>query len=179
MIKNSKQLGITKTRLAELIHTRDEFLLMEHDKESAKYQLGIDSLNSLIEDLENEIKEYESLINGNLHCLQAKSLIDIPNVLIATRIAQKLSHRQLGELLGLKEQQIQRYEATDYETASWPRIFEIAFALNLKFEFKEEMFVTEKNNYSFECPEGITAEQAELATRKVKSKGFSQLMAAA
>ena len=178
MIKNQKQFAITKTRLAELINSKAEFELMEQNKHGAKYRLGMNSFDSLIEDLEYEIKEYEGLINSNFHCLQAKSLIDIPKVLIAARIAQKLSQKELGELLGLKEQQIQRYESTDYETASWPRIFEVAIALKLKFDFKEEMFVTQKNNYCFEYPEGITIEQVEVASKTLRSKGFSQLMAA-
>lgn len=178
MIKNSKQLGITKKKLSELIQTRSEFEQNGEDKKSAKYRLGINSLNSLIEDLESEIKEYEALVNGNFHCLQAKSLIDLPKVLIAGRIAQKMTHKQLGELLGLKEQQIQRYESTDYESASFSTLYEVAMALQMEFNFKEEMFVTAKNNYNFEYPDGITTEQAAIATEKVKSKGFSQLMAA-
>lgn len=169
MIKNSKQFAITKAKLAELKSAKESFELQETNKTGAKYRLGIDSFNSLIEDLEDEIKEYEGLVNGNLHCLQAKSLIDIPKVLIAARIAQKLSQKELGELLGLKEQQIQRYEATDYETASWPRIFEIAFALKLKFDFKEEMFVTQESNYNFEYPNEITEDLVETARKKVRS----------
>ena len=33
--------------------------------------------------------------------------------------------------MGLKEQQIQRYEATDYATAKWSRIREVADALSM------------------------------------------------
>ena len=40
----------------------------------------------------------------------------------------------MGELIGLQEQQIQRYESTDYETASIFRIKEIAKVLNLEIE---------------------------------------------
>jgi transcriptional regulator with XRE-family HTH domain len=50
--------------------------------------------------------------------------------LIRARISAGLSQRELAARLGLKEQQIQRYEATNYETASLRRVLEIAAALN-------------------------------------------------
>ena len=45
----------------------------------------------------------------------------------------------MGELIGVKEQQIQRYEATDYETASFERIIEISIALNLNLKFEKNI----------------------------------------
>ena len=38
----------------------------------------------------------------------------------------------LAGRVGLKEQQIQRYEATDYATAKWSRIREVAGALSME-----------------------------------------------
>ena len=49
--------------------------------------------------------------------------------LIKARIARGLSQRELADRIGLKEQQIQRYEATDYASASLARIKEVASAL--------------------------------------------------
>ena len=51
---------------------------------------------------------------------------EIPRMLIKARIAKGLSQKELAERLGLKEQQIQRYEATEYATASLARIREVA-----------------------------------------------------
>jgi HTH-type transcriptional regulator/antitoxin HipB len=175
MIKNQKQASITKARLAELINTRNLFEVQEVNKTTAKYRLGINSISSLIEELQTEIHVYEGLTNGTFHVLQAKSLTDIPNVLIAARLAQKMSHKDLGELVGLKEQQIQRYEATDYETASWPRIVEIAMALNLHLKFEKNIIMPQSTNDIFEHPDNITKEQIEAAKRKVQ-KGRSLLM---
>jgi len=52
-------------------------------------------------------------------------------VLIRARIAQHLTQRQLAERVGVKEQQVQRYEATEYSSASLRRVLEIAAALKL------------------------------------------------
>jgi transcriptional regulator with XRE-family HTH domain len=50
------------------------------------------------------------------------------------RIASKMTQRQLAEKLGLKPQQIQRYEATRYRTITLERILEVAEALGLKLQ---------------------------------------------
>ena len=53
----------------------------------------------------------------------------ISGVLINARIARGLSHRQLANMMGLKEQQIQRYESKDYANVDLGRVQEIARAL--------------------------------------------------
>ena len=139
MIKNQKQVGIKNARLEELIKEKQIFDEQHKDKTSAKYRLGIKSINSLIEEIQNDIQVYEGLVKGNFNILQAKSINELPNVLIAARLAQKISQKELGELIGVKEQQIQRYEATDYETASFARIIEISIALNLNLKFEKNI----------------------------------------
>ena len=153
MIKNQKQVSITKKRVAELVAALNELEIREKDKTAVKYLMGRDSLNSLIRDLKKELDVYEELCKGNLHILNDKSLKDIPEILISARLARKFSQKDLGELLGLKEQQIQRYEATDYETASWPRIVEIAFALNIKIPFEKIVIVSTSDKNVFEYSE--------------------------
>jgi len=175
MIKNQKQATITKTKLAELINTRAAFEDQATDKTTAKYRLGINSMTSLIDELQHELNVYDGLVNGSFNILQAKSLADIPTVLIAARLAQKMTHKVLAELIGLKEQQIQRYEATDYETASWPRIVEIAMALKLHLKFEKNIMMPQSTDDMFEYPDNITKEQVETAKRKVQ-KGGSLLM---
>jgi HTH-type transcriptional regulator / antitoxin HipB len=141
MIKNQKQAGITSLRLIELKKAKEIFEDQNKDKATAKYRLGIDSMNSLINELENDMQIYEGLVKGDFNILQAKSLNELPNVLIAARLAQNMSQKELGELVAVKEQQIQRYEATDYETASFARIQEISMALNLNMKFEKNIIM--------------------------------------
>jgi transcriptional regulator with XRE-family HTH domain len=47
-----------------------------------------------------------------------------------------LTQKQLAELVGLKEQQIQRYEETEYASASFSRMQEIISALGLEVKEK-------------------------------------------
>lgn len=167
MIKNQKQAGITKDRLAGLQKAKEIFEEQNDDKTTAKYRLGMNSMNSLISDLEKEIHIYEGLVNGDFNILQAKSITELPNVLIGARLAQNMSHKELGELIGVKEQQIQRYESTDYETASLPRIIEISMALNLNMKFEKNIIVNMEIENEFDYPENITKQQIQYATEKI------------
>lgn len=149
MIKNQNQLNITKVRLSELIEAKNQFQTQKgiqycgncgyteiSNDNQLKYKLVEESFNGLIEDLENQINEYEDLIKGNFH-IESKGIENIPNILIATRIAKKLSQKELAEKLNINEEQIKHYESTDYEDASWTRIVEIILALDIRISFEK------------------------------------------
>jgi HTH-type transcriptional regulator/antitoxin HigA len=59
----------------------------------------------------------------------ASAIHCVPDLLIQYRIAKQLSQRQLAQLLRLHEQQIQKYESTNYGCASFDTICHIADAL--------------------------------------------------
>jgi transcriptional regulator with XRE-family HTH domain len=56
----------------------------------------------------------------------------LPDTLIRARIAAGLSQAALAERLGMKPQQVQRYEATKYASASLTRLLEVARAIQGK-----------------------------------------------
>ena len=62
------------------------------------------------------------------------SLAALPEALIRARIAAGLTQKELATRLGLKEQQVQRYEATRYAAASLTRIQAVAEALGVRIE---------------------------------------------
>ena len=76
-----------------------------------------EAVSSQIADLEGELREYEALKAGEFQLDELSVVADLPDVLIKARIAQGLSQKDLADRMGLKEQQIQRYEATDYASA--------------------------------------------------------------
>lgn len=57
---------------------------------------------------------------------------DLPKTLIRARIASGITQEGLAHRLGVKTQQIQRYEATEYESASFARIRKVVQALGLR-----------------------------------------------
>jgi HTH-type transcriptional regulator/antitoxin HigA len=80
--------------------------------------------------LEKELFEYDQLKLG-LVDLSPSSLENLPETLIRARIARGLSQRGLAEALELKAQQIQRYEAERYRSASFGRILAVARVLGV------------------------------------------------
>ncbi|MFX8106508.1 helix-turn-helix transcriptional regulator, partial [Acinetobacter baumannii] len=68
---------------------------------------------------------------GDAPLLSVGNLDALSDLLIAARIARGMTQKDLANFLGLKMQQIQKYEADQYQTASLRRIATIAEALGL------------------------------------------------
>ncbi len=86
-------------------------------------------MESEAEELRRQIQRYEDLRDGRAGGVQLDGLRDIPNALIEGRIAAGLTHRELAEKLGLKQQQIQRWEATSYSGVGLARLQDVVDAL--------------------------------------------------
>ena len=91
-----------------------------------------EALSSQLADLESELSEYESLKAGDLQLDSLKVVADLPSILIKARIAHGLSQKDLAERIGIKEEQIQRCEATDYSSANLARIKEVVSAFGVE-----------------------------------------------
>lgn len=100
-----------------------------------------DGLRSQLDDLEAELAAYEALRRGPVTTLEADSIVGIGEALIKARIVRNLTQKELAERLALAEQQIQRYEATQYRGVSAERLQQVADALRLKVR---EVFTLER-----------------------------------
>lgn len=90
-----------------------------------------DAIKSQIATMEAELSHYELLKSGEITFAKVHSLENLPSVLVQARIAAGLSQTDLAERLGMKAQQIQRYEASDYSGASLDRLIDVCKALNV------------------------------------------------
>jgi len=141
MIKNERQYKITKSQIRAFEKTLAEIENRpEHDEISS---INRNAILSQIEDLLQQVSEYELLRSGSITEISISSLEEIPLALIQARIMRGLSQKELSEMLGLKEQQIQLYEATEYTSASNSRLVDIANALGIKLA-KETRLAVEK-----------------------------------
>jgi HTH-type transcriptional regulator / antitoxin HigA len=134
MITNERQYKITRNQLKKIEEAIDSFdaekvIAGVKSKSLAKAQ--IDALLSEKENLVNQILQYETLKSGTVGQFRASTLKELPSILISARIAKNLSQNELAECVGIKEQQIQRYEAEQYASASLTRLAKIARALEL------------------------------------------------
>lgn len=98
------------------------------------HQAMIESLESEHAVLREQVKRYEALKAGKVKSRRARSLRELPIVLIEGRIAAGLTQRELAKRLDVPEQQIQRYEATLYAGVSLQRLQEVADVLGLEIE---------------------------------------------
>ncbi len=134
MITNERQYRVTAAQLEKLKQAVNDYDIKDAAKRTnsrvlAKAQL--DALQSELEKLTLEVNEYETLKSGTVDTLKATTLQQLPNLLIRARIAKGLSQRELAEVIGVKEQQIQRYEAERYASANLRRLADVANALGL------------------------------------------------
>ena len=134
MIKNERQRRITKAHVEKFRATLNELAASPRPKHihPKLWDAQKAGLKSQLQDLETELKEYETLKAGGPKVLELDSLERLPQVLIQARIAAGLTQEDLAVRLGVKPQQVQRYEASDYQTASFARLREIARLLGLR-----------------------------------------------
>lgn len=100
-------------------------LLWEAQKNGIRSQLG---------DLQAELREYETLKSGKRRAWVLQSVEQLPEALIQARIVAGMSQKELAEQLNLKEQQFQRYEASNYSGASWTRLCEVMRVLGVSLQ---------------------------------------------
>lgn len=91
----------------------------------------MEGLRSMIGDIEREIAEYENLKSGRSSSLEAESLDALGELIVKARLARGLTQAELGGLLGMTQQQVQRYERDGWQKASLWRLAEAVDALEL------------------------------------------------
>jgi ribosome-binding protein aMBF1 (putative translation factor) len=140
MIKNEQQYRVTTAQIEKFERAVAQ---LEHHPTPADptdpllRRIQLDALRSQLTDLRAERDEFDELRSGNTVVLRLASFADLPAALIKARIAAGLTQRDLADRLHLKEQQIQRYEATEYASASLTRVRQVIDALGV--DIREEI----------------------------------------
>lgn len=132
MITNEVQYRATKSHLAKFEQAASNLeAKLEQETGSKLAALELDAVRSQAADFRTELAEYESLRSGSLASLEAGSLAELATLLIKARVIRGWTQRELAAALGVAEQQVQRYEATGYKSASLGRICDVAAALEV------------------------------------------------
>ncbi|WP_373542641.1 helix-turn-helix transcriptional regulator [Chamaesiphon sp.] len=84
-----------------------------------------------IQEMYGEITEYENLRDGKVR-ITIDRLSELPIALIKARISAGMTQGELADTIGIKEQQIQRYEANHYQAVGFDRLLEIAKILSIE-----------------------------------------------
>ena len=139
MIKNELQYEVSQEWVEKFTKT---LAAMERDEEAKKkdflkWDAGRGAIQCHLEQLQEEIAEYERLINCDKSEpieIVVENLNKLPDALIKARIAAKMSEKELAEMLGIDEQRIKEYEDKNYRYASLAEILDISFALGVEFK---------------------------------------------
>ena len=139
MITNEKQYRSTKASVEKLAAAAAALEAPTSDFAEVFAKAQRSALRSQIDELEEEVRFYENLRAGKISEFSADSLHDLPDILIKARIARGMSQKDLGDFLGVAEQQIQRYESDRYRMASLDRLTEVADALNVRIAERAQL----------------------------------------
>lgn len=141
MIRNERAYWITKAQALKFRASMRQLRRAKRpeDIQPRLWEAQRAGMESQLADLEKELREYERLRSGKRKVLELNSLDALPLALIQARIAAGLTQEDLATRLGVNAQQIQRYEATEYRTASFDRIREVVRALGVKIRERVEL----------------------------------------
>lgn len=131
MIANERQYRITKSEAKKFEEALDRLETVEGHRPDEMRRIMREAMESQLEELREQLAEYDALRSGKVAVLEIEGLQELPTALVRARIASGLTQKALARRLGLKEQQIQRYEATRYSGVSLERIQQVAAALGV------------------------------------------------
>jgi ribosome-binding protein aMBF1 (putative translation factor) len=132
MIKNERQYRITLTQAKKFERAVERVKSREAGVHPLLRKAQTEGIQSQLDDLREELKQYETVKSGAQRRFVFENLDEMLSGLTQARIARGLTQKQLGEKLRIKEQQVQRYEATDYAAANASRLSEVMNALDIK-----------------------------------------------
>ncbi len=91
-----------------------------------------DSYESMIRQLEDEVRDYDQLKSGEVGLPVVDRLDQIAPFITRVRIAKGVSQSELARRLGVSKQVVSRYEESDYQTVAVARLQEILDAIGIK-----------------------------------------------
>ncbi len=143
MIKNERQYNVTKTQLENFKESLDKAISSKKSVPAIIKTAMIDGIKFQIKELETELANYEDLKNNSKNIV-IHDLSELPTLLIKVRIAKNLTQEELANLLGMKYQQIQRYESQNYGSISMDKLLKIIKKLGMTL--KQDIQVELKDN---------------------------------
>ena len=137
MITNERQYKITRNAAARFRKAISDLAAGGPTRKGVHprlLQAEREGMESQLADLQAEMREYEDLKSTDRPVINVDSIDELADGIIKARVVVGLSQKALAARMGLKEQQIQRYEAEHYKSASYRRLCEVSRALGLRVE---------------------------------------------
>ncbi len=139
MIRNEAEYQEASARLAEERKRLAEHRvrLQEAGLTEEEIRRVIDPMESFHLQLQEEVESYERLKRGEFDELE--NLRGLGHLLIALRIAQGVSQRELARRLGVHESQVSRDERNEYFGITLERAAKVLDALNVRLQTRVQI----------------------------------------
>ena len=139
MIKDELEYEVSKEWVEKFNRT---IAAMERDEESKrkdflKWDAGRGSIQCHLDQLHEEIAEYERLMAWDKSKpieIVVENFNKLSDALIKARIAAKMSEEELAEILDIDPERIKEYEKKNYQSATLTELVNISCALGLEFK---------------------------------------------
>ena len=129
MIKSDAQRART---VAQIEGFRRALAKVEQDAPGKRTVAIRGSYESMLQQLEEELRDYDQLKSGELTLPHVDRLDQIAPFIAKIRIAKGVSQTELASRLGVSKQVISRYEESDYQTVAISRLQEILDVIGIK-----------------------------------------------
>ena len=129
MIKSDAQRERT---VAQIEGFRQALAKVEQETSTKRSKAVRGSYESMIRQLEDELREYDQLKSGELDLPHVERIDQIAPFIAKIRIAKGISQTELARRLGVSKQVISRYEENEYQTVAMARLQEILDAIGIK-----------------------------------------------
>lgn len=172
MITNARQYRTTKRELARL----EEALRQATGAPAPAgvhpqiYAAELAALKSQVQELRDELEEYDALLSGQAIEIEAATLEELPDLLIKARIVNGWSQSELADRLGVKPQQVQRDETTRYKSANLERLTRVAATLGIQLHQKATLSVQLRQR-ALRALRGLGFDDEFVATRLLPTTG--------
>src|SRR5882757_3652645 len=100
-------------------------------------ELILISLSDVRVDMEKEVEDYRLLKANKAKILKSRSISELPSLIIEYKIASGLTQKEFSQKIGMKEQQLQRYEAENFQGISFKNLLKILQAIGLEIFIQE------------------------------------------
>lgn len=148
MIKNEKQYNISKKLVKELNNEIENINNNDTDKHPLRNQVLTTSLEIARNDIEKEILDYENFKKNKKRTLKERLIAELPSILTEYKIITGLTQKEFAQQLGVKEQQLQRYEATNFKSVTFKTLLRFFEIIGLEIRVKETRFINTNKSKS-------------------------------
>jgi len=135
IVRNEREYRITRSLLRQFERAIEQ-LDDVPDLPAAHRAVVAAGYRRKLAELRRQVSQYEALKSGKLPSVSTGDLSEVGRALIAARIARNWTQADLARALGVKPQQVQKYESSDYASASLDRLAAVASALGAELNVR-------------------------------------------